>query len=217
MEVQGRSRARWSAAGAFVVAVALMLWAWGSSPINLRERIFAKNLAEVEGGWLYRSGQIRPNLIESTLRDLKIDVIVDLTHDLHGQDDSQNAERAAVEKLGIEVHRFPMNGSGVGSIENYVGAIGEIVRAGREGKHVLVHCRAGDRRTGGVLFAYEYFVKGESAEAASEEMERFNPHRGGETNLTRFLDEHLDAIGQGLVEAGVIERLPEPVPKRAAL
>ena len=215
--MRDRGRARWAAAGACVVAVALFCWAWGSSPINLRERIFAKNLAEVEGGWLFRSGQIRPNLIEGTLRDLKIDVIVDLTHDLGGNDASQNAERAATEKLGIEVHRFPMNGSGIGSVENYVGAIGEIARAGREGKHVLVHCRAGDRRTGGVLFAYQYFVKGESDAVAREEMERFNPHRGGETNLTRFLDENLDAIGQGLLEAGVIERLPAPVPTRAAL
>ena len=118
---------------------------------QLARRIFPKNLAEVEGGWLYRSGQIKPNLIEGTLRDLKIDLIVDLSHDLRGRDASQNAERAAAEKLGIEVQRFPMRGTGIGSVENYVGAIAAIERGRREGKRVLLHCRAGDKRTGGVL------------------------------------------------------------------
>ncbi len=211
-------RLRWmAAAAAAVVAASLFAWAWGSAPINLRERIFPKNLAEVEGGWLYRSGQIRPNLIEGTLRDLKIDLIVDLSHDLRGRDASQTAELAAAEKLGIEVQRFPMRGTGIGSVENYVGAIAAIERGRREGKRVLLHCRAGDKRTGGVLAAWQILVRGVSVADARVELERFKPYRPGESKLLSFLDEKLPEIGQGLIAAGVIQRLPDPLPTFASL
>lgn len=213
--LQGRSR--WLAAGATLVAAAVFAWAWGSSPINLRERIFPKHLGEVEGGWLYRSGQIKPNLIENTLRDLDIDLIVDLTVDRGTTDASQNAEREATAKLGIETRRFPMRGDGVGSIENYAGAISAIASAGREGKRVLVHCRAGDRRTGGVIAAYQILVKGKSAADARTEMDRFNPNPASESNLTRFLDEHLEEIGRELIARGVIQKLPDPLPTFASL
>lgn len=204
-------------AGGVIAFLAFFCWAYGSSPINLRERIFPKNLAEVESGWLYRSGQIRPNLIEGTLRDLDIDVIVDLTEDLGQRDESQMAEKRAAEALGIEVRRFPLNGSGIGAVDRYVGAITEIARAEREGRHVLVHCRAGDRRTGGVIAAYRILVKGESVEAVRPELDRFSGWSTGETRLKRFLAEHLDEIAQGLLDGGVIARLPDPMPKLASL
>jgi protein tyrosine/serine phosphatase len=206
-----------AAAAGVVFVASLFAWAWGSAPINLRERIFPKNLAEVEGGWLYRSGQIRPNLIEGTLRDLKIDLIVDLSYDLGGRDASQIAERVAAEKLGIEVQRFPMSGTGIGSVENYVGAIAAIERGRRESKRVLLHCRAGDKRTGGVLAAYQILVKGMSVADAKVELERFKPYRPGESQLLGFLDEKLPEIGQGLIAAGVIQRLPDPLPTFASL
>jgi protein tyrosine/serine phosphatase len=216
MNVELHHRRRWLAAVATLTALALFAWAWGSSPINLRDRIFPRHLREVEGGWLYRSGQIRPNLIESTLRDLDIRVIVDLTHEVQAGDASQIAERDTAQRLGIEIKRFPMNGSGIGSIDSYVGAIRAIADAGREGKHVLVHCRAGDRRTGGVIAAYQMLVKGEPVEVARAEMERF--HRGSprESKVAHFLDENLERIGEGLVSVGVIRQLPHPIPTLAS-
>lgn len=203
--------------GGAIVFLVFFCWAYGSSPINMRERIFPKNLAEVKSGWLYRSGQIRPNLIEGTLRDLNIDVIVDLTEDLGPRDASQMAEKRAAAELGIEVRRFPLNGSGIGAIDRYVGAIAEVARAERDGRRVLVHCRAGDRRTGGVIAAYQILVKGESVETVRAELDRFSGWSTGETRLKRFLAEHLDEIAQGLLDAGVIARLPDPMPTFASL
>jgi protein tyrosine/serine phosphatase len=216
MDPGGRSFKRSLVAGTAIVFLAFFCWAYGSAPINLRERIFPKNLAEVESGWLYRSGQIRPNLIEGTLRDLEIDVIVDLTEDFGLRDASQVAEKRAAEQLGITVRRFPLNGSGIGKIERYVGAIAEIARAEREGRSALVHCRAGDRRTGGVIAAYQLLVKGESVEDVRAEIDRFSGWSTGETRLKRFLAENLDEIAQGLVDAGVIARLPDPMPTLAS-
>lgn len=211
-----RARARIAAVGGTLLFVAFAIWAYGSSPLNLRDRIFPRHLAEVEGGWLYRSGQIRPNLIEGTLRDLEIDVIVDLSHDLGPSDESQVAERRAAERLGIELTRFPLNGSGGGEIDHYAGAIEEIARAGRAGKHVLVHCRAGDRRTGGVIAAYEMLVNGRSFEEARFELERFSRKRGVESNVRRYLAEHIAQIGERLIESHVIAKLPDPMPTLAA-
>ena len=217
MKGGNRTRARWIAGGATLLAVAVFCWAWGSAPVNLRERIFPKNLAVVVPDSLYRSGQIRPNLIEGTLRDLDIDVIVDLSHDLGAHDASQVAEKEAARKLGIELKRFPLNGSGTGEISSFVGAIEEIARDRREGRRVLVHCRAGDRRTGAVIAVYQMLVLGRDPAAARVEMERFTRRPGVESTLTRFLAEHLDEIARGLLDAGVIERLPESMTTSAGL
>jgi hypothetical protein len=113
MAIRRNGVERWLCAAAAVAVIVAFAWAWGSSPINLRERIYPKNLAEVESGWLYRSGQIKPNLIERTLRNLDIDVIVDLTQDLGTSDPSQVAQSEAAAKLGIETERYPMYGTGV--------------------------------------------------------------------------------------------------------
>jgi polymorphic toxin system DSP-PTPase phosphatase-like protein len=195
-----------------LASVGAFCWAWGSAPINLRERIFPTNLAVVEDGWLYRSGQIRPNLIEGTLRSLHINLIIDLTEDLGTRDVRQVAEKRAAQELGIEVLRLPMNGTGIGSVDRYARAIEAIVRAGHEGRHVLVHCAAGDRRTGGVLAAYQLLVKGASPEDARAELERFSRETGVESLVLQFLRENLDDIAVRLVEIGVIERVPDPIP-----
>lgn len=198
------------------MAVAFAAWAWNSSPINLRDRLFPKHLVQVYPDWLYRSGQISPGLIEPTLRRLGIDVVVDLTYDLGGADAAQVEEQRSVRELGIQRVNFPLGGSGVGAIESYVGAVSEIARAEREGQRVLVHCRAGDRRTGGVIAAYQLLVRGESVERAYQELGLFARKPLGESRLLEYLDENLPEIGERLQAAGVIEDLPEPFPRLQA-
>jgi hypothetical protein len=68
-----------------------------------------------------------------------------------------------------------------------------------------------------VLAAYRLLVRGESVADARAELERFHAGRNGESKLAKFLDDHLEQIGQGLIAAGVIERLPEPTPTIASL
>jgi protein-tyrosine phosphatase len=216
MKIGRRARTRAAAAGAFVLSVAVFCWAWGSAPLNLRERVFPKNLAQVEP-WLYRSGQIRGNLIEDTLRDLDIDLIVDLGVDLGDRDPAQLAEKRAAQKLGIEIRRYAMQGNGIGEVEAYAEAIRQITNAGRDGKRVLVHCRAGDRRTGGVLAAYKLLVRRDSAAEAFAELERFRQNRGAPSKLNTFLAEHMDDIARRLLEMGVIASVPDPLPPLASL
>ena len=74
----------------------------------------------------------------------------------------------------VAYHNFSLNGSGTGEVGEYVGAIEVIAKAEAAGKRVLVHCRAGDRRTGGVVAAYQTIVRREPWSRALLELERFS-------------------------------------------
>jgi len=202
-----------------------MAWSWNSSPINLRDRLFPKHLARVEPtlqspqdiqeGVIFRSGQIAAGLIEETLKDLEIQMVVDLTHNRGDRDADQVAERNAVQQLGIEHENYPLSGSGRGSISTYTEAVAAIARGARSGKRVLVHCRAGDRRTGGVLATYKLLVERASSAEARIELERFSRRSPDESGLVEFLDDHMPEIAAGLLESGVIQEIPRPLPRLA--
>lgn len=196
-----------------VLLIAVAAWAWNSSPINLRDRLFPKHLVEVYPDWLYRSGQISPGLIRSTLHRLEIDVVLDLSFDKGGTDAGQIEEQRSVRELGIERVNYPLGGSGTGAVESYVGAVSAIARAEREGRRILVHCRAGDRRTAGVIAAYQLLVRGEPPERAYIELQRFSKKPVARSRIVEYLDRHLDDIGAALLARGVVDRLPEPLPR----
>jgi protein tyrosine/serine phosphatase len=181
-------------------ATAVFAWVWNSSPVNLKDRIFPKHLHGVYPGFLYRSGQIDARLIEPTLRELGIDVIVDLGGET--PDPAQAAERAAARQLGIAYHSFPLRGSGHGAVETYVSAVEAIARAEQAGQQVLVHCRAGDRRTGGVIAVYEMLVRGERTEHALEELVRYSPGGLEKSPTLIYLLENLGSIADGLRARG---------------
>jgi protein tyrosine/serine phosphatase len=196
--MRGKHWERWVSS---LCAVVFLVWAWNSSPINLRDRLFPKHLVEVYPDLLYRSGQIDARLIEGTLRDLDIDLIVDLTGE-HGSEE-QRVEREVAKRLGIEYRAFQLGGSGTGDVDQYVGAIEAIDRAVSEQRAVLVHCRAGDRRTGGVVAAYQLLVRGESTERAVEEIQRFARRPVHEARLWSYLEEQLPEMARRLSLRGV--------------
>jgi protein tyrosine/serine phosphatase len=181
--------------------VATFAWAWNSKPLRLRDLVYPRRLAEVYPGFLYRSGQISPSLIEGTLRDLGIDVIVDLTGPRG--DEAQRREREVAAELGLAYHNFTLNGSGTGEIDEYVGALEVIARAEAAGLQVLVHCRAGDRRTGGVVAAYQTLVRGEPWSRALDEIERFNRKPLERSRLLPYLHQNLPTMQARLVDRGV--------------
>ena len=198
-----RSWSRW-VGGVSVLAFAA--WAWNSSPINLRDRLFPKHLAEVYPGLLYRSGQIDPRLVEETIRDLGIEVIIDLAGDRGSRE--QELERSIAARLGVEYHPFVLGGSGTGAVEEYVEAVATIARAVEATRPVLVHCRAGDRRTGGVIATYQLLVRGEPPERAFAELRRFARRSVQDSRLAEYLRTHLGEIAQRLAGRGVPLRAP---------
>ncbi len=167
----------------------------------------------VEAGQIYRSGQLHPALVRETLAENDIDVVVDLQYweDKPGH----LAERDAVAALGIEQHRFPLDGNGTGDIEHYALAIQEIHAAVEAGQPVLVHCAAGSQRTGGVIAAYRTLVQGKPVDVAVAEMERYDWDPEDDTILLEYLDENIATLAQRLVALGVIDAVPDPLPSFA--
>lgn len=178
----------------------------------VRDRIYPRRLGVVTPALIYRSGQIDQGLIESTLRDRHIHTIVDLTG--YEADDADNlAEVAAAERLGIEHIRLPMKGDGVGSVERYAQAVAQLDHAARSGQPVLVHCSAGTQRTGGVVASYRLLVQHQDPQTVLVEMQRYDWDPQEDHTLSHFLNENLPAIADALVERGVIDHAPDPMPR----
>jgi protein-tyrosine phosphatase len=194
---------------AAVAAAATGLGVWVYHDF-VRDRIFPKRFGIVEQGLLYRSGQLHPALVESTLREHGIRRIVDLTH--QNDLEAQLAERQAAERLAIERVVTPLEGDGTGDIEQYAQALAAIDRSVRSGEPTLVHCAAGTCRTGGVVASYRTLVQGWPAERALREMEEYE-WESNDPIIPEYLDRNMPALARRLVELGVLRELPEVLPR----
>ncbi len=126
----------------WMIVVAVLATAGGAFALwdqVLQDYFVANAFGVVEPGSIYRSGQLSRHLVESTLREHHIKVIVDLTSAAPDNPDQQ-AELAAAKELGIDHDRYPMPGDGEGTAEAYTDALTRIAQATRAGEPVLVHC-----------------------------------------------------------------------------
>lgn len=191
-----------------VAVIALGIWIWDAN----KYRIFPKRFGVVEQGSIYRSGQIHPDLVEKTLRKHGIQVVVSLMG-VDPNDINQKAEQAAVEKLGLEFKRFPLLGDGTGDLENYVKAIEAMVAAKKANEPVLVHCAAGAQRTGGIVAFYRLLVEGREPDAVYRELRRYDWRDKPGHPLLPYLNENMQAMAERLLELGIIEKIPDPLPQ----
>lgn len=181
----------------------------------VEDRVFPKRFGVVEPGLIFRSGQLHPALIERTLTDNGIDVVLDMTHPRAGAHAEQDAEARTTKALGIARYRYPLGGNGTGHVESYVAAVTQLHASVQEGDAVLVHCSAGSQRTGGVIALYRVLLQGWSPEAAVEEMTVYDWKPGKDRVLLEYLDDNLPYITARLVELGVLEEAPDPLPRYA--
>ena len=198
---------KWLVVAGLVIAAGVAIW------VEVLEiRVVAKRFGEVVPGRVYRSGQLSRYLIESTLRKYGIEVIIDLTCP-NPADIDQQKELEVAAALGVEHHRFPLGGDGTGDVRNYAGAVKLMAECEQQGRPVLVHCSAGAQRTGGILAAYRMLVRRESPGVVYRDMVSYGwrPHR--DLELLPYLNENLDEIAALLVDQGVIDGLPGPVPR----
>lgn len=191
-----------------LVAIAVAIW-----KVDLEDRLIAKRWGVVEEGAIYRSGQLSRHLVKPMLEQHGIRVVVDLTEG-DRSDEDQRAERWTIAELGIEAYRFPLIGDGTGDIRQYAAAVAAIAAAKRDGKPVLVHCHAGAQRTGGVIAAYRLLVeRTRSPSDVFAELPRFGWQRGRDDVLLAYLNSHLEELAKLLVERGVIDEVPSPLPR----
>lgn len=197
-----------------LIPLAIALLALGSAVAwnnGLRDQLIARNFGVVETGRLYRSGQISARLIEPTLRQNNIKVIVALSKDGMKPQDLAAEERASA-ALGIDRQLFPLSGNGTGNVDVFAGAIAAIDRATRAGKPALIHCVAGAQRTGGVIAAYRLLVEKRSTAEAYAELRRFGHDPRDNPRLLEYLNANMGEIAERLVALGVIDRMPETIP-----
>lgn len=179
----------------------------------IRNAVIPKNFAQVDDkGLLYRSGELDHNLIEPTLREHHIQTVVTMLSDSREALDAPNARTLndVTDRLGLRHEYWPLGGDGTGELEHYIGAVKAVKRSYDAGEPVLVHCAAGSYRTGGVYAIWRLFIDGWPAQRVRDEMIYYG---GGDREIVDYLNEHMDTIAHRLVEEGVIDRVPDPLPK----
>jgi len=178
----------------------------------LEDRLFAKRWGVVVPGRLYRSGQVSRFLIDDVLREHRVATVIDL-NGFNRFNADQQVELAVAEYLEIDHHRFALAGDGQGDVEKYADAVALIARRAREGRPVLVHCGAGSHRTGGVIAVYRLLVLGDQPQRVTRELEAYGASRSRNRDLYAFLNANLGRMAELLVERGVLEHVPDELPR----
>jgi protein tyrosine/serine phosphatase len=184
------------------------IWVWEEV---LEDRVIPKRFGVVEEGLIYRSGQLHPALVEKTLAEHGIRRIISLSPD-DPQNAEHNAEIDAALKLGIERENYPLRGDGTGDLRSYGRAVRSIVRARDAGEPVLVHCAAGAQRTGGAIAFYRLLVRGDEPALVFDEMTDYDWDPKDDRILLEYINDHMQELAYTLLQEGVIDEVPEPLP-----
>jgi len=185
----------------------------------LKALLIPRNFGVVEPGSIYRSGQISQYVIEKTLKKHDIRTIIflsedkDLTEGVKRPD--VTTERETAQRLGIERFNFPLRGDGTGDLEQYAGAIEQIVKCQQQYKPVLVHCHAGAQRTGAAMAFYHMLIRQRPISEVYADL-RADGHDPEENpNLIPYVNDNIERLAEMLVERGVLAKKPNTFPKLA--
>ena len=173
---------------------------------------YRANWGVVVPGRIYRSAQMSPSLLRWKLRENHINLILFLSHDDEADRDVQ-AEKLVAANNQIAFLNFPMYGDGVAPPDMYTEALIALCDGVRGGKTILVHCHSGAQRTGGVVAVYRMLVEKMPAAQALAEMEHYGHDPRKNLTLIPFINEHIGQWADALVKHGVIDHVPDPLPK----
>ena len=134
-----------------------------------------RNLRVVDPGILYRSGQLTPDALERTCREKVIKTVISLREK---KDESvsaaDNFERGLCERRGIEFRRLDVPDwearNGVVPGEKTLDDFRALVDDPKIPKPMLLHCFAGEHRTGALVAVYRMEFNGWTNAEAIEEM-----------------------------------------------
>jgi len=202
----------WLVVGLVVAIVGAGVWTWEQV---LEDRLIAKRFGVVKPAAIYRSGQLSQHVVADVLKEHQVDVVIDMTGPQPDNPD-QLAELRAVKTLGIDHEKFPLHGDGTGYPQQYVFALERLIRARQAGQRVLVHCAAGSQRAGGMTALYRLLVEGASPRRIIRELKRYDWSPHDDRVLLEYLDTHLPYIAGELYARGLIDELPDPMPKLTA-
>ena len=209
-----RDRFTWLLIANVAVVVTLLIVGGVIFDKYYKNALIPKNFAQVDNeGLLYRSGMLDHRIVEQTLRDNDIDVVLSMTATSSKnptEDRDIQAEVETADRLGIEHQFWPLGGDGTGELEHYIGAIKRMKAAHDAGQSVLVHCAAGSYRTGGMYAIWRLYIDGWSPQRVRDEMGYYG--MGDDNILVEYLNTNMPTIAQRLVEEGIIDQAPDPLP-----
>ena len=177
---------------------------------HIKYHIFPKRWGTVEQGLVYRSGQLYPEVLARVVEQNNIERVIDLNL-VEPENELQQAEIEVLKRLGVTRINTPLIGDGTGEVENYIQAICVMHQAVQSREPVLVHCAAGATRTGGVIALYRMLVQGRNGNEVWDEATEYK-FTGEDGKLQDYLAKHMGTIAQRLVEEGLIEQVPDPLP-----
>ncbi len=185
---------------------------------NWYDLFWPKQWGAVEAGHVYRCNKIYPHLTRKVLKSKGVQVVVNM-EGLDPDDKFQRAEIKTCDELGIELERFPMKGNGIpgntdlsAALDRYAAALAAVVEARRSGKVVLIQCGAGRHRTGGMTAMYQMLFLGASGPDAYGELRRYGWKARKHQILPDWLNANMAEIVRRLVERGLMEGAPDPLP-----
>jgi protein tyrosine/serine phosphatase len=196
----------------WIVTAIVIVFALAAFPAYWAVLIYRANWGVVVPGHIFRSAQMTPLLMRHKIASNHIAEIIFLSHDDDGDADVQAEKQGAAEDH-VQFLNFPMNGDGVATPEMYTRALLALCDADRAGKTVLVHCHSGAQRTGGVIAVYRMLVQKMPPEQALAEMRYYGHDPRKNLTLIPFLNLHMGEWAAALVKAGVIDRVPDPLPQ----
>jgi protein tyrosine/serine phosphatase len=155
--------------GIVATVVAAPLWYKVEKHKNYR------NLRVVDPGMLFRSGQLTPEALDRTIREKGLKTVVSLREKKdHSVKDADNFEAALCKERGVGHYRLDVpdweNRNGVVGGERTLEEFRKLVEDPKVPKPILIHCFAGEHRTGALVAVYRMEYNGWSNAEAIEEM-----------------------------------------------
>jgi hypothetical protein len=208
---ESRRRSWWKLLLAVAITYSLYIGAGHLWTRVIRDYFYPRNWGVVEPGRVFRSGLISHRIIQKTLADNHVALVLDMSGDDPKSFDT-DFERTTCAQMHIRRLNFNLNGNGTGNPAYYIAALAELASAEHEHLPVLIHCKTGAQRTGGTVAYYRVLIEGKSGKQAYAELLQYGHEPDKNTHLVPYLNEHMREIAQGLVDKGVIKKVPDPLP-----
>lgn len=135
-----------------------------------------RNLRTVDSDMLYRSGQMSPDAFERVVRERDIRTVISVRDArVSGSEQSDEFERDYCEATGRKFHRLPIpdweiHGDAIPGDETVRIYLGLLEKPEETPRPILVHCFAGEHRTGALVAIYRMEYDGWRNDEAIEEM-----------------------------------------------
>ncbi len=162
-----------------------------------------RNLRVVDPGMLYRSGQLTPDALGRTIREKGVGTVISLREKkAESVKDADNFEAKYCEDRGVIHHRLDVpdweNRNGVVGGERTLEEFRKLVEDPKTPKPILLHCFAGEHRTGALVAVYRMEYNGWSNAEAIEEMTSMgNSRTTFSDTLLRYLSSYAPHTKRG--------------------